>query len=145
VQNVRWLNLNLHIHKQIYKDRCRIANQLLLTNKKDYFSNKIAEAGCDQKQLHNVTNLLMGNKRNVVLPSNHSDEQLPLVNFSWKKLRLFELICVSRYKENINVLRANESFEGCQLTSCSPVSANEIRNIILKAKSKSCKLDPIPT
>ncbi|CAG2234132.1 unnamed protein product [Mytilus edulis] len=64
---------NLEVHKQIYRDKSVQSNILLLKCKNEYFSNKILEIGNDQKQLHKLTNNLMGNKAETVLPS-HQDE-----------------------------------------------------------------------
>jgi hypothetical protein len=44
-------------------------NKQLLKCKRDYYSNKIAEISNNQKQLHRITSDLIGNKREVVLPS----------------------------------------------------------------------------
>jgi hypothetical protein len=46
---------------------CLFLNKYLETCKKDYFSKKISEIEHDQKQLHRLTNNLMGNKRDVIL------------------------------------------------------------------------------
>jgi hypothetical protein len=48
----------------------------MLKCKKNFFSNKIAEVGSDQKQHYRLTNVLMGNKREVILPFHHSEQQL---------------------------------------------------------------------
>lgn len=42
----------------------------------DFYANKIAEAGGDQKQLYRLTSVLMGNKREIILPSHKSEKQL---------------------------------------------------------------------
>ncbi|CAG2185348.1 unnamed protein product [Mytilus edulis] len=66
---------NLTVHRQIFQDTCLKASKLLLKSKKDYFSTKISEIEHDQKQLHRLTNDLMGNRREIILPS-HNDEKV---------------------------------------------------------------------
>jgi hypothetical protein len=61
---------NLTVHREMFRDTC------LKANKKDYFSNKIYKIEHDQKQLHRLTNDLMGNKRDVILPSHHDEKAL---------------------------------------------------------------------
>jgi hypothetical protein len=61
---------NLTVHREMFRDTC------LKANKKDYFSNKIYKIEHDQKQLHRLTNNLMGNKRDVILPSHHDEKAL---------------------------------------------------------------------
>ncbi|CAG2214072.1 unnamed protein product [Mytilus edulis] len=66
---------NLTVHRQIFQDTCLKASKLLLKSKKDYFSTKISDIEHDQKQLHRLTNDLMGNRREIILPS-HKDEKV---------------------------------------------------------------------
>ena len=94
----------------------------MLKCKKDFFSNKIAEVGSDQKQLYRLSNVLMGNTREVILPSHHNEQQLSN-NFG------------EFFMGKIEMIRNN----------CSPASIDEIRKIIQKAPSKSSELNPIPT
>ncbi|VDI23525.1 Hypothetical predicted protein [Mytilus galloprovincialis] len=65
----------LTIHRQMFRESCITTNQLLIKCKKDYFSSKVSEIGHDQKQLHRLTNDLMGNKREIFLPE-HEDDKL---------------------------------------------------------------------
>ena len=67
---------NLTVHREMFRDTCLKTNTLLLKCKKDYFSKKISEIEHDQKQLHRLTNNLMGNKRDVILPSHHDENAL---------------------------------------------------------------------
>ncbi|CAG2209985.1 unnamed protein product [Mytilus edulis] len=66
----------LEVHKQIYKEHCSRTSKLLFKCKTDYYSNKISEVGHDQKKLHKLTNGLMGNTNDVVLPSHQSEFEL---------------------------------------------------------------------
>jgi hypothetical protein len=66
---------NLTVHREMFRDTCLKANTFPLKCK-DYFSNKISEIEHDQKQLHRLTNDLMGIKRDVILPSHHVEKLL---------------------------------------------------------------------
>ncbi|VDI39827.1 Hypothetical predicted protein [Mytilus galloprovincialis] len=142
--------LNLTVHRQIFQDTCLKASKLLLKSKKDYFSTKISEIEHDQKQLHCLTNDLMGNRREIILPS-HNDEKVLADKFCEFFVRKISAIRdnltakndASSY--NRDTMRADIKFEGEPLRSLSPVSNDELRKIILAAPTKSCELDPLPT
>jgi hypothetical protein len=50
--------------------------KLLYSCKKEFFSTKINEIGNDQKRLYKMCNDIMGNKKEVVLPTHNDDEEL---------------------------------------------------------------------
>jgi hypothetical protein len=90
----------------------------------------------------------MDNKREVILPSHHSEQQLSNTFgefFMGKIEKIRNNVCASGDMENWDILRADIEFEGVPLTNFSPASIDEIRKIIQKAPSKSCELEPIPT
>ncbi|CAC5375928.1 unnamed protein product [Mytilus coruscus] len=110
----------------------------------------IAEINSDQKQLHKITGDLMGYKREVVLPSYHDEKDLSnrfyeffLVKFNTSRNGLCasigEMSGISDY------LSADQKFKGVYLQVLPPATLDEVRKIILKAPSKSCELDPLPT
>ena len=134
----------------MFRDTCLKANTLLLKCKKDYFSNKISEIEHDQKQLHRLTNDLMGNKRDVILPSPHDEKALAdkfCEFFVGKICTIRDNLAATNNSssDNCDTMRADIEFEGEPLTSFSPVSSDELRKIILAAPTKSCELDPLPT
>jgi len=145
----RMRKTNLTIHHQIFREACITTNQLLLQCKKDYFSNKISEIGHDQKQLHRLTNDLMGNKREVFLPEHEDDKLLAdkFCEFFVGKISTIRdnLSTTNNSSTDCNFMRADTKFEGNQLTSFSTASCDEIRKIILASPTKSCELDPLPT
>ena len=55
------------------------------------------------------------------------------------------LLSASNAIDDVNPLRADIRFEGNILTEIRPASIDEVTKIILKAQSKACELDPIPT
>lgn len=66
----------LTVHRELYKEQCVQTRKPLLQSKRDYYSNKIAEIVNDQKQLYKITNNLIGNKHQTVLPTHKSEKVL---------------------------------------------------------------------
>lgn len=140
----------LTIHKQIYRENCISANRLLFKCKKDFYYNKLFDAGGNQKQPHRLTNNLMGNKHEIILPL-HSDE-LELSNKSnqyflgkIETIRNNLNLQNSTSHESVDFLRADTKFDGHPLALFTPASTVEVKTIIMKTAPKSCELDPIPT
>jgi hypothetical protein len=141
---------NLTVHREMFRDTCLKTNTLLLKCKKDYFSKKISEIEHDQKQLHRLTNNLMGNKRDVILPSHHDEKALAdkFCEFFVGKISTIRdnlAATNNSSSDNCDTMRADIKFDGEPLRSFSPVSSDELRKIILAAPTKSCELDPLPT
>ena len=55
-----WLRTGLEVHRQAYRTKCVAFNRMLLTTKSEYYSEKIATCGRDQKQLFHITKNIMG-------------------------------------------------------------------------------------
>jgi exonuclease III len=144
-----WRRTKLTIHHQLYKDKCSEVGKLLVKSKSTYYSNKISECGRNQKQLFKITQNLMGQKGEVILPSSFSDEDLA------NKFSDFFISKITTIRERIDadnspvsesvVMSADVRFEGQPLTQLEPSTQDEVRNIIMKSPSKSCELDPLPT
>ncbi|VDI70250.1 Hypothetical predicted protein [Mytilus galloprovincialis] len=145
----RMRKTKLTIHRQMFRESCITTNQLLIKCKKDYFSSKVSEIGHDQKQLHRLTNDLMGNKREIFLPEHENDKLLAdkFCEFFVGKISIIRdsLSTTNTSSSDSNPMRADIKFDGNQLTSLSSASNEEIRKIILVSPTKSCELDPLPT
>ena len=141
---------NLEVHKQIYKDKSVQSNNLLLKCKNEYYFNEILEIGSDQKQLHKLTNSLMGNKSDTVLPVHQNEYAL---SNQFGEFFVGKIEAIRTNLSNLNnssaetgdALEADVKFDGTPLTSLSPASMEEVRKIIKRAPVKPCELDPIPT
>ena len=125
-------------------------NKQLLKCKRDYYSNKIAEISNNQKKLHRITSDLIGNKREVVLPSYQNEKDLSnrFCEFFLGKIDTIRSgLCASFGKMSgiRDFLSVEHEFEGEHLHVLSPTTLDEVIKIILKALSKSCELDPLPT
>ncbi|CAG2193990.1 unnamed protein product [Mytilus edulis] len=66
----------LEVHKQIYKEHCSRTSKLMFKCKTECYSNTISEVGHDHKNLLKLTNGLMENTNDVVLPSHLSEIEL---------------------------------------------------------------------
>ena len=92
----------------------------------------------------------MGNTNDVVLPSHQSEFELSnrFGNFFLGKIETIRtnlcLVNESSAYEN-EEFKYDLKFEGQPLTFFTPASVQEVRKIILKAPTKSCELDPLPT
>ena len=66
----------LNIRHRLHRDQCRHVGKLLTVSKITYFSNKMAECGCSPKDLFRIAKNLMGHKREIILPSFSSGNDL---------------------------------------------------------------------
>lgn len=137
---------NLTVHREIYQDTCVTYNKMLLQSRKDYYSSKIEECSNDQRQLFKLTNILMGSKREAVLPIADNDKNLAdqFSDYFTRKVASIRDKLNEGRDEN-DILRADSKFEGDPLVTLAPVTSDEVEKIISCAASKSCELDPIPT
>lgn len=66
----------LVVHKEIFKSKSLESCRLLLSAKENYFSEKIAEIGTDQKQLYKITNNLLGKDCGPIFPTRDNKEEM---------------------------------------------------------------------
>lgn len=66
----------LVVHKEIFKSKSLESWRLLLSAKENYFSEKIAEIGTDQKQLYKITNNLLGKDCGPIFPTRDNKEEM---------------------------------------------------------------------
>jgi hypothetical protein len=144
-----WRRTQLNIHHQLYRDQCHYVGKLLTVSKKTYFSNKIAECGCSQKDLFRITKNLMGQKGEIILPSYSSGNDLAnkFSDFFTKKTATIRdtIINNGSSMSDTIVMSADVKFEGQHLTHFKPATQDEVRIVVMKSPSKSCELDPLPT
>lgn len=145
-----WRQSKLEVHRQIFKEKCRINSKLLFESKQTYYSSNIIECGNDTKRLYKLTNTLMGKNQDAVLPVSECDTALS------NKFSDFFLEKIQSIRENLqnannsasnpeHSLSADIKFTGQPLTEFSTASNEEIRKLLMTSPSKSCELDPMPT
>ncbi|VDI51143.1 MFS transporter, FHS family, Na+ dependent glucose transporter 1 [Mytilus galloprovincialis] len=127
----RMRKTKLTIHRQMFRESCITTNQLLIKCKKDYFSSKISEIGHDQKQLHRLTNDLMGNKREIFLPEHEDDKLLAdkFCEFFVGKISIIRdsLSTTNTSSSDSNPMRADIKFE--------EISGTTQKDLIIKTNS----------
>ena len=143
----KWRSDKLEIHRQIYREQCRKVNNLIRDAKTKYYANIIEEKSNDQKALFKFVRSLTTSSSKSSLPTHDTVNQLT-ETFS------------NYFTENIVKIRSNLDAHSSDISLQSTVTANnttatissfqptttdEVYNIIKKAPSKSCCLDPIPT
>ena len=141
---------NLTVDRQNFKQLCNKTNELIVRRKREYFSNKIFESEHDQKQLYRLTNSLLGNKRENILPS-HANDRTLANDFGKFFLGKIDTIhdnlraSISLCSADGDALRADIRFNGVSLTSFVPATPEEVSKIVSASPSKLCELDPVPT
>ena len=138
---------NLEVDRQIYREHCAFTNKLLQKSKADYYSNKIFEIGNDHKKLFKLANNLMGNTDPVTLPSHQTEFELAnrFGAFFLDKIETIRTNLTISNSDTVDPFYADTPFEGNCLTDFAPATIDEVKKILLKAPSKSCELDPLPT
>ena len=101
---------------------------------------KILDCGRDSKQLFSIVNAITNNKQINPLPDNKSHEEMAndFVDFFIRKIQTIrdELVSANEFKPQVNNIP--------QLNQFTPLKIKEVQKE-MSMKSKSCKLDNIPT
>ena len=146
-----WLRTRLEVHRQAYRTKCVASNHLLLTTKSEYYSEKIATCGRDQKQLFHITKNIVGDTGTTIMPSFVSPgarAQRFSDHFTDKVRHIRQGMC-DRDDNHSSVTRAALSddvcFDGVPLINFMPITESDVERRVAVAPSKTCELDPIPT
>ena len=146
-----WLRTGLEVHRQAYRTKCVAFNRLLLTTKSEYFSEKIAICGRDQKQLFHITKNIMGDTGTTNMPSFVSPGALAQRfsdHFTDKVRHIRQGIC-DHDDNHSSTMRAALSddvcFDGVPLINFMPITESDVERLVAIAPCKTCELDPIPT
>ena len=117
--------------------------------KTDYYSDKIMKCGGDQKQLYRLIGNLTEGERNVIYPD--STDNLTLSNdfakyFITKIENIMSDIITIIESEDLNdTYNYEPASNEIQMLNFSPLTTDQVKKIIISSKSKSSRLDPIPT
>ena len=130
-----------HQWKAYKRERNRL-NRMLIYNKTNDISGNIIKYKNDAKKLHAYINLITSNTITNPMPKSESDQQQAkdFAEFFHNKIATIRanLADIDNYQSPLN-----ESVP--QLKSFSPMTQEQIGNIITNMSTKSCELDPIPT
>ena len=111
-----------------------------------YYTSQIDKNKGDSKTLFKLTNSLMGKNGETILPTHSCDKTLAdqFLSFFHNKIDNIRTgLCAIVDEPLVEI--PDQSFNGVPLNCFSSVTLQEIRHIILKAPSKSCELDPLPS
>ena len=143
------LRTGLMVLRQVYRAQCMVVNRMLLTAKRNYYSDKIASCRSNQKQLFNITKSLMGVSCHAQLPSYVSSHDLAqrFSNHVEKKLSDIRQSITHRSDDRsyatAAAFRGDTAFRGAQLTRFPGVNDSDISKLIADSPCKSCGLDPL--
>ena len=136
-----WRKSKLEVHKQTFREQCKLLNDMLLHAKTTFYSEKIGAIGKDQKKLFNRNN---STKR----PTHESQSKLAgrfATFFAEKISRVRSELSRNTVLQLGHVLDNNNNNCTCELSSFSLPTTEEIRKTIMDAPPKSCYLVPAPT
>ena len=137
-----WRRTNLTLHRDIFKENCRLYSKLLAQSKQEYYYRRISECGNDSKRLYGLTNRLLGKNQEPPLPASDSDAELPnkFAEFFVGKIQSIRtLLQESNQTSDMesNVLSADVRFSGRPLTDFTTASSEEVRKLLTANKQLS--------
>jgi hypothetical protein len=122
-------------------------NKMMESSEKDFYSNLVIENADNPKNLFRVLNSMLYRKSPTPLPPHTSSKTLAddfSVYFSYKIERIRKLF-VEQQKELEGISFPEIPKYTSQLTEFAPLPEDEVHKMLLRAPSKSCELDPVPT
>ena len=136
----------LTVDREIAEERYARRTVQIEQAKAAYYTSQIDKNKGDSKTLFKLTNSLMGKNGETILPTHSCDKTLAdqFIFFFHNKIDNIRTGLCAMVDEPL-VEIPDQSFNGVPLNCFSSVTLQEIRHIILKAPSKSCELDPLPS
>ena len=140
-----WRQTGLEIHKQLYQKARENTNAAITEAKTAYFSSKVSESTHNSKAFFGLVTSFMNNKDKKQLPDHADPSEIS------EKFSAFFESKINKIRESLEghagvaINSMDESHVNSSLTTLEPVTLSELEKIIMKAPSKSCVLDPIPT
>ena len=116
--------------------------QIKITEKKiKTISKKIEQCGSDTKKLFKLLNHLTGCKPEIPLPARTNDKELAdgFTDFFIQKI-----IRMQNELDNYPIYQPSNS-NAPRFNNFEEIDQDQAKKIIFNTKSKSCKLDPVPT
>jgi hypothetical protein len=143
----KWHKTKLTVHYELYVEAREYVNNLIDAAKSSHYRTKIADAK-DHKSLFQVVDDLLHHKSSPKFPSCESD--ILLANkfndyFAKKITKLREDLSSNPLDNDSSDTPLPAIKLSHELTELRPATVDEVRKVIIGSKSKTCKLDPIPT
>ena len=141
-----WRKSKLEVHRQCFREQCKLVNAMLLDAKTNFYTNKIQEIGNDQKKLFAAANTLLHFKNETKLPVHVSSFELAERFSTFFEEKIVDI----RRELSVTATQGVSSLEHCQRCSCeflhfSLPSDEAVKSVMVKAASKHCDLDPAPS
>ena len=136
----------LTVDREIAEERYARRTVQIEQAKAAYYTSQIDKNKGDSKTLFKLTNSLMGKNGETILPTHSCDKTLADQFLSFFHNTIDNIrtgLCAMVDEPLVEI--PDQSFNGVPLNCFSSVTLQEIRHIILKAPSKSCELDPLPS
>ena len=138
-----WRKSKLEVHRQCFREQCKLVNAMLLDAKTNFYTNKIQEIGNDQKKLFAAANTLLHFKNETKLPVHVSSFELAERFSTFFEEKIVDI----RRELSATATQGVSSLEHCQRCPCEflhfSVPLDEaVKSVIVKAASKHCDLDP---
>ncbi|KAK7497772.1 hypothetical protein BaRGS_00010906 [Batillaria attramentaria] len=141
-----WRHTRLEVHRQLYKSARNRYNKAVKSAKSDFIVNSLSTS--DPRRLYSIVNNLLGKKEtSTVLPE--LDEKTAADTLS-----SFFSDKITKINDELQVLKStissveptSPSFNGSPLNKFTPVTNDQLQEIILKSnKTFSPNVDPVPT
>ena len=140
----KWLRSGSFIDFEEFKRVRNSYNNQLYKTKSDYFNNKILDCGNDSKNLCLIINDILHNKKTSKLPDCKCSQQLA------EDFSLFFMCKIQKISDSFPVIPSTEKNQAFVAATChwdafTLATESDILQIISKAPSPTCLLDPMPT
>ena len=143
----KWRRSKLQIDREIYCIQKQAVINLIRKAKINHYSELIAGCAGDQKKLFNIIANLLGKNNVPVLPDARSD--LALAN----SFSAFFVGKIDKIRQGFDMTNSNVTSSQTaaynpilvNMESFEPTTEDEVKKVLMKAPTKSCELDPIPT
>jgi len=140
----RWRKNKLTVYLDDFKTKCKAYAKLCRKAKTIYYLKEISDSAGDQKKLFQITQKLLKKDAKCTMPSDLSPTVIAdkFADFFVEKIEKIRSTfsvksSTSDKSDNLNPVP--------NLSTFTAVTKNDLQQLIMSSKSKSCQLDPIPT
>ena len=138
-----WRRLRTEAARRDYQEARNRENMVIRNRKRDYYRQKVAEAGTDMSKLYDIVDNLTANKKKKRLPKGFSDEELAqnFLEFFTTKIRNV----VDSFTDGNSEWVSNiPQFQGRAFSSFQEIDINKLKYIVQRMKLTYCDNDPVP-
>ena len=141
----RWKKTRSTVDRQIFWAAKETVAEIVQKAKEDYWSSKV-DSCTSTKALFSVSNRLLGNCKNSILPAFVAPEQLPdaFADFFTTKVKTIREGLDRETPTPSSPFSKDVGQTKSFFDSFRPVTEGEVRRVITSSAPKSCALDPLP-